>query len=126
MLRRSAFKVTTFNVSPAMAEQLLAGLWYMDVHSSARPDGEIRGQIVPLSLPSGPQSAATASGGVLAKSVVTADGDLLRMILVQAEDDGWRVLGGLRQAPFGLSFHGFRNRADRDTFSSLVREAIGQ
>lgn len=48
------------------------------------------------------------------------------MSLVQAEDDGWRVLGGLRRAPFGLLFDGFRKRADRDTFSSLVREAIGQ
>ena len=31
-------------LTPAQAADLLAGLWYINVHSSNFPDGEIRGQ----------------------------------------------------------------------------------
>src|ERR1051326_4143521 len=36
----------TFNVSSLQRDQLKAGLWYVDVHTTAFPSGEIRGQIL--------------------------------------------------------------------------------
>jgi hypothetical protein len=34
-------------ITSDQAAQLLAGLWYVNVHSSNYPDGEIRGQVIP-------------------------------------------------------------------------------
>jgi hypothetical protein len=33
-------------LTPAQVEELLAGTWYINVHTAAHPDGEIRGQII--------------------------------------------------------------------------------
>ena len=35
-------------LTPAQAADLLAGKWYVNVHTAAYPQGEIRGQIVPM------------------------------------------------------------------------------
>jgi CHRD domain/PEP-CTERM motif len=34
-------------ISPAFGAELLADLWYINIHSTFRPGGEIRGQVVP-------------------------------------------------------------------------------
>jgi hypothetical protein len=34
-------------VTPAMVADLEGGLWYINVHSTVYPDGEIRGQLAP-------------------------------------------------------------------------------
>ncbi len=34
-------------ISDAFASEILAGLWYVNIHSTFRPGGEIRGQVVP-------------------------------------------------------------------------------
>jgi hypothetical protein len=34
-------------ITDAQETQLLDGLWYVNVHSTANPGGEIRGQVVP-------------------------------------------------------------------------------
>ncbi len=34
-------------LTPAQAQQLLAGDWYVNVHSADHPAGEIRGQVIP-------------------------------------------------------------------------------
>jgi hypothetical protein len=34
-------------LTPAQANQLMAGKWYVNVHSQASPGGEIRGQVLP-------------------------------------------------------------------------------
>jgi len=112
------------NVTPQQLADLRAGRWYMDVHTHGRPNGEIRGQIAPLSLLRGPNIVGTPPNSSLKKSAIEADQDLLRMILDQAEDNKWYVLGGQEKDPFNLSFFNFRNRVDRVIFSLLVRETI--
>jgi hypothetical protein len=37
-------------LTPEQADQLLAGQWYVNVHSERYPDGEIRGQVEPSSM----------------------------------------------------------------------------
>jgi CHRD domain len=34
-------------LSPAQAQQFMAGDWYINLHTKDHPDGEIRGQVVP-------------------------------------------------------------------------------
>jgi hypothetical protein len=34
-------------LTPAQAQQFMAGEWYINVHTTAHPGGEIRGQVVP-------------------------------------------------------------------------------
>jgi hypothetical protein len=34
-------------LTPAQAQQFMAGEWYVNVHTTAHPAGEIRGQVVP-------------------------------------------------------------------------------
>jgi len=34
-------------LTPEQAEQFVAGLWYINLHTKAHPDGEIRGQVIP-------------------------------------------------------------------------------
>jgi hypothetical protein len=33
-------------LSPTQAAELLAGKWYANIHTAARPNGEIRGQMI--------------------------------------------------------------------------------
>jgi hypothetical protein len=35
-------------LTPEQAQQLMAGEWYINVHTRANPNGEIRGQITPV------------------------------------------------------------------------------
>lgn len=37
----------TATLLPEQAEQLLGGLWYVNIHTAAFPGGEIRGQLIP-------------------------------------------------------------------------------
>ncbi len=46
----------------AQEAQLLAGLWYFNVHSTFRPGGEIRGQVYPVPAPGA--AALLALGGL--------------------------------------------------------------
>ena len=39
-------------LTAAQADQVLSGLWYVNIHSTVFPGGEIRGQIVPVPEPS--------------------------------------------------------------------------
>jgi hypothetical protein len=40
----------TWNMSPAEVTELLAGRYYLNIHTSGRPAGEIRGQILPRTV----------------------------------------------------------------------------
>ena len=41
----------TFSVTPAEVANLRAHLWYVNIHTSMFPDGEIRGQVKPATMP---------------------------------------------------------------------------
>ena len=41
--------LVNFSVSPVQVEDLKLGLWYLDIHSTNFPNGEIRGQLKPTS-----------------------------------------------------------------------------
>jgi hypothetical protein len=54
--------VGSTTISSAFASEIIAGLWYVNIHSTHRPGGEIRGQVVPA-----PASAALLGlGGLMA------------------------------------------------------------
>lgn len=36
----------TATLTPEQAKELLAGKWYLNIHTAANPDGEIRGQVL--------------------------------------------------------------------------------
>lgn len=42
-----SFGPSSATISEAFEAELLAGLWYLNIHTSFRPGGEIRGQVVP-------------------------------------------------------------------------------
>lgn len=44
-------KIGNATLSEAQETQLLDGLWYVNVHSTVAPDGEIRGQVVAIPEP---------------------------------------------------------------------------
>ena len=48
--------------SPAMEESLLAGRWWITIHTTEVPAGEIEGWIVPLSVPAEPISVGLWKG----------------------------------------------------------------
>ena len=61
-------EVTSCSGDPeACEDDLLAGLWYVTISSTEHPDGEIRGQILPATVPE-PMAMSllmAAAGGVL-------------------------------------------------------------
>jgi predicted enzyme related to lactoylglutathione lyase len=67
-------------VTLAQVQQLLAGQWYADVHTTAKPNGEIRGQILNLF----PQTRL-ASGG-FGKSLGAVDEENERVIYISKRD----------------------------------------
>jgi hypothetical protein len=100
---------TLFNVSPAQVTQLKAAQWYFNVHSTAQPGGEIRGQILAdtpwtATLDGGqevPPNASTGSG----TGVVSISPDETR-ILVSANWTGLSgnaSMGHIHQAPAGTN-----------------------
>ena len=42
---------STFLTTPQQAADLLAGLWYINIHTAANPGGEIRGQVTRVAEP---------------------------------------------------------------------------
>ena len=52
------------NISSAQATDLLAGLWYVNIHSTVLPGGEIRGQIGVVDVPE-PSTLAIFAFGVI-------------------------------------------------------------
>ncbi len=44
-------KLGTPSTSAAQVADLLAGLWYLNLHTNAFPGGEIRGQVLARSVP---------------------------------------------------------------------------
>ena len=53
----------SFTPAPGQLLQLDAGDWYVNVHSTAHPGGEIRGQLVPVDLPQAFGGACTNPSG---------------------------------------------------------------
>ena len=51
-------KIGTWNYAESDEADILAGLMYVNIHSTNHPGGEIRGQIVPLTVPSSPNMGA--------------------------------------------------------------------
>ena len=49
-------KVGTWNYPQASEDALLSGRLYVNIHSATSPGGEIRGQIVPVVVPSTPSA----------------------------------------------------------------------
>jgi hypothetical protein len=100
---------STFAVNAAQVSDLKAGRWYFNIHSSANPGGEIRGQIRPDtpwtarldSQQEVPPNASSATGS----GVVSISPDESR-ILVSLEWDGLSgpaTLGHIHQAPAGTN-----------------------
>lgn len=52
-------------ISPSQASDLLAGLWYINIHSTAFPPGEIRGQVNVIPVPAAVWLFATALIGLI-------------------------------------------------------------
>jgi hypothetical protein len=58
----------------ACEDELLAGRWYANIHSTEHENGEIRGQIIPVSIPE-PMALSllmAAAGGVLLRRRISA------------------------------------------------------
>jgi hypothetical protein len=68
-------EVTSCTADPeACEDDLLAGLWYVTISSTEHTDGEIRGQILPVSVPE-PMAMSllmAAAGGVLLRRRLSA------------------------------------------------------
>jgi hypothetical protein len=52
-------------LTQAQVNDLMAGLWYVNVHSTVFPAGEIRGQLLPV-----PEPSTYALGGALLLGVI--------------------------------------------------------
>jgi hypothetical protein len=64
---------TIFGLTPAQQADLNAGLWYVNIHSTTFPGGEIRGQIIPglpinLIVPE-PSTLALAGAGLVGLAI---------------------------------------------------------
>lgn len=54
------------NISAAQADSLLAGLWYINIHTALHGGGEIRGQVSAVPLPAAAWLFVSALGGLIA------------------------------------------------------------
>ena len=97
-------KIGVFNYSEPQEEALVSGQAYVNIHSTAHPDGEIRGQIVGLVVPmDGAQqvpAAASTAGGMGLVSFDRNQNALSFYIWV----------GGLSSAETVAHIHGFAPR----------------
>lgn len=76
----------TWTLTNAQMAQLLAGNYYLNIHASGRPDGEIRGQILPRTVD---RISFTASG---AQEVPPTDSTATGNCLADLADDASAVL----------------------------------
>ena len=65
--------VGSVQLTPAQAVDVLAGRWYVNVHTAANPGGEIRGQVMPSPLVD-PIPAVIPAGSIHARLVPLATG----------------------------------------------------
>jgi hypothetical protein len=118
--------IRTFAVTPAQVQQMLTGLWYVDVHTAAKPSGEIRGQIRDL-FPQTSQRPAfeTSEPGAAGSGLwsVAANKPDIRQMLVQIEQQPWTI--GREPMDKTLDLKSAAGIArDREEFSWLIRSAI--
>ncbi|MGH9819823.1 MAG: CHRD domain-containing protein [Pyrinomonadaceae bacterium] len=115
--------VRTLNLTAPMAAQLLAGAWYVDVHTQNRPSGEIRGQIRQIYPPNG-QLASIVKGqkNNLHGSVIVSK-DLLGDILNQINQSRFSPYmdGG---ANYRLALFDLQRLIDLDQFGKAVESAL--
>ena len=115
-------------MTSAQVQQLLAGQWYADVHTTAKPNGEIRGQILNLF----PQPSLAASG--FGKSPGAADEENERVIYISEKDfknmstkielNVWPFAFEPERRPFIPLFLDIGTEKDYAEFSWLLRSAV--
>ena len=103
----------TFQATPLDLANLRAGLWYVNLHSSAFPGGEVRGQLLPGSL-------ATNYGGGCRTSNGTQPETNLDGIACTGSTATFQLYGA-QQCPFAVCCIG----QDRSTGLPLHLPAIG-
>jgi CHRD domain len=116
-------------VTTAQVQQLLAGQWYADVHTTAKPNGEIRGQILNLF----PQTRLASSGGS-GKSPMAAEEENERVIYISKRDfenmttkterNGQPFAFEPERRPFIPLFMDIGTEKDYAEFSWLIRSAV--
>ena len=66
-------KIGSTTVTPAQATDIMNGLWYVNIHTTTSPNGEIRGQVVPSPV-SNPFPTAISLGTIHIKLTTIASG----------------------------------------------------
>jgi hypothetical protein len=74
---------------------LLAGLDYINLHTAAFPDGEIRGQLVPVVVTNAPPSVSCPSNSIVSCNVPTE----LTVLVSDPEGDALTVIWSVNDAP---------------------------
>lgn len=115
-------------MTKAQVQQLLAGQWYADVHTTAKPNGEIRGQILNLF----PQTSLAISG--FGKSAGAVEEDNERVIYIFEKDfknmttkierNGQPFAFEPERRPFIPLFLDIGTETDYAEFSWLIRSAV--